>query len=101
MNIRPWMGFAVIVIFLSGGYLRVRRERRSGITNSFGHPTLDSLLLLTSGLLVVSGLALTFLFFKGDSHRHTGRFLFYIVALSLGGALRWLCNRILSAKGRK
>ncbi len=93
MNQRAWVGLVLIIVYLGYGYLWVRAERRSGKTQSFGHPALDSFLLLASGLLLATALLL--LFFHVRFSHLEGRIFVYVFLLLLGGALTWLCNRIL------
>jgi hypothetical protein len=95
MDYRAWLGLAILVAYLGSGYLRIRASRRSGATHSFGHPMLDNLLLLISGLLLASALGLALWIFKADSHSVKGHGFAYILFLSLGGILTWLCNGIL------
>jgi hypothetical protein len=95
MDLRAWIGLGLIVLYLGGGYLRVRSQRRSGATHSFGHPVLDNVLLFISGLLAAGTLGFALWFLKSHSHRIETRFFTYILLLTLGGALTWLCNLIL------
>jgi len=63
MDLLAWIGFGLIVLYLAGGYLRIRTDRRSGATQSFGHSVLDNVLLFISGLFTAGtlGFALWFL----------------------------------------
>jgi len=94
MDLRAWTGFLLIAVYLSGGYFRVRRERRSGRTTSFGHPALDNALLLASGLILAATLALALSLLR-DNHSLKGRVIAYTLLIFVGGALTWMCNRIL------
>jgi hypothetical protein len=93
MNQRAWLGLALIIVYVGYGYFKVRAERRSGKTQSFGHPTLDAFLLFASGLLLAAALVL--LSFHFGSHHQGARLFVYIFLLLLGGGLTWLCSRIL------
>ncbi len=96
MDLGAWAGLAVLVAYLGFGYLRVRADRRSGATHSFGHPALDNILLLASALLLVAFLGLALWLVKERNFHSTARHvLFYVVMLSTGGLLTWLCNGVL------
>lgn len=102
MDLGEWAGLAVLIAYLGFGYLRVRADRRSGATHSFGHPALDNVLLLASALLLVAFLGLALWLVKESNFHSTARhLLFYVVMLSLGGLLTWLCNRILRRSRRR
>jgi hypothetical protein len=60
MGGRAWVGLAITVFFLSSAYGRIKKERRSGVIQDYGHPVADSLLLLVSALVLASALALVF-----------------------------------------
>lgn len=78
MDLRAWMGFLLIAVYLSGGYFRVRRERRSRRTTSFDHPVLDNTLLLACGLILAATLRLALSLLKGDHpHPVEGRVIAY------------------------
>lgn len=62
-----------MIVYLGYWYLKVRAERRSGKTQSFGHPALDAFLLFASGLLLAT--ALVHLFCHFGAH-HQGARLF-------------------------
>jgi len=95
MDLRAWIGFGLIVLYLAGGYLRIRTDRRSGATQSFGHSVLDNVLLFISGLFTAGTLGFALWFLKSHSHRIETRFFTYMLLLTLGGALTWFCNEIL------
>ncbi len=95
MNLRAWMGIGLLVAYLGGGYLRIRAQRRSGATQSFGHPVLDNILLLIAGLLLAASLGLALWLFKIKPHSVEARFFAYLLLLTLGGALAWFCNKLL------
>jgi hypothetical protein len=95
MNLKPWIGLALISVYLGGGYLRIKAMRRSGATTSFGHPLLDNLFLLISGLLLAVGLGLASWLLRANANRTETRFVYYFVLLVAGGLLMWLCNGIL------
>jgi hypothetical protein len=88
-----WFGLALMIIYLGYGYFKVRAERRSGKTQSFGHPLLDAFLLFASGLLLAAALML--LGFHFGSKYHGFRLLVYSFLLVLGSVLTWLSNRLL------
>ena len=101
MDLRAWMGFLLIAVYLGGAYFRVRRERRSGRTTSFGHPVLDNALLLASGLILAGTLALVLLLLRGNhSHPVKERMIAYALLILAGGVLTWLCNGILRRSGK-
>jgi len=56
MDLLAWIGLGLIVLYLAGGYLRIRTDRRSGATQSFGHSVLDNVLLFISGLFTAGTL---------------------------------------------
>lgn len=95
MNLRAWIGVGLIVLYLGGGYLRVRAQRRSGATQSFGHPVLDNVMLFISALLLAGALGLVIWFLKSKSHSVEAHVLAYLLLLTVGGALTWFCNKIL------
>jgi divalent metal cation (Fe/Co/Zn/Cd) transporter len=102
MDLRAWIGVLLVVISLGGGYLRVRALRRAGIVHGFGHPVLDNLLLLASGLLLAAVLALM-LYLFGGNHLHPirERMLAYSVLILVGGVLTWLCTRVLRGNAKR
>jgi F0F1-type ATP synthase assembly protein I len=81
----------MMFVYLGLGYLRVREYRQSGITQSFGHPLVDSFLLLISGLLVAAAL----MFFMVEFRNGGSHFLAYVLLLGFGGTLTWVCNGVL------
>ena len=93
MSQSAWLGLAIMIAYLGYGYFKVREGRRSGKTQSFGHPVLDAFLLFASGLLLTMAMVLLFLLF--GSQRQGARLLAYVLLLLLGGVLTWLSNRIL------
>jgi hypothetical protein len=98
MDHGAWVGLVLIILFFGRGDLRVRADRRSGLTQSFGHPKLDSLLLLVSGLVLALALALglwLLKIFQIDSNRHDIRFLVCVLMLMLAAGLWWTCSQIL------
>ena len=90
MDWRAWLILAVYVVWFGSTYFKVRRARRLGTTQSYGHPLLDSLLLLGSALLLISTLALAFRVLHGETRVFT-----YILMIGLGGALTYFCNAVL------
>ena len=96
MDLRPWMGLLPVLLFLIGGYLKVRRERRSGRTTSFGHPILDAVLLLIAGLTLATTLGVALFAVSSNYPDWLGeRLIAYPLVILVGGSLTWLCNRIL------
>jgi len=96
MDLRAWMGGLLLVIFIGGSYLRVRARRRAGIVHNFGHPVLDNLLLLFSGVLLAAALMVILYLVRGHQvHALTERIVAYPVLILVGGLLTWLCNRVL------
>jgi len=96
------LGLLLLAAIVATSYLKIRSERRSGATHSFGHSLLDNILLLGSALLLIAGLGLTLLIFKGiNPHAVAGHYIFLVVLISLGGALTWLCNAILRRSKRR
>ena len=93
MDQGAWVGLAIMVLWFGSTYLRVRRERSSGVTQSYGHPTLDSLLLLGSALVLIMVLGL--LVSRFGNHRPGPHYLEDIVLLCIGLTLTWVCNRVL------
>jgi hypothetical protein len=68
------------------------------MVQDFGHPFLDNLLLLVSGLLLAALALLVgalFILKAGREHPFKERLLVYAVLIAVGGLLTWLCNRIL------
>jgi len=95
MDLRAWMGGLLLVIFVGGSYLRVRARRRAGIVHDFGHPVLDNLLLLFSGVLLAAILTVIFYSVRGHQvHSLKERIVAYPVLILVGGLLTWLCNRV-------
>jgi hypothetical protein len=86
LDLRVWLGFLIFVVWIGGVYLRVRARRQSGEVGSSGHPVLDNLLLLASGILL-AGLLAAMLFFFGGGRAYPirGRFIFYTALLLVGG----------------
>ena len=102
MDLRAWIGVLLVVIYLGGGYLRVRAQRRAGVVHDFGHPVLDNLLLFASGLLLAAGLALTLYLFGGNRLLPIReRMVAYPVLVLVGGLLTWLCNRVLRGNAKR
>src|SRR5271165_4966697 len=102
MDLRAWMGFLLVVIFMGSGYLRVRALRRAGIVHGFGHPVLDNLLLLVSGLLLAAVLALILYLFRGNHFDPIKeRIVAYPTAILVGGLLTWRCNRVLRGNAKR
>jgi hypothetical protein len=103
MSLREWIGLALLIAYLGSGYLRARAARRSGATHSFGHPMLDNVLLLVSALVLVFVLGLAHLLFRdGDPNSILRHYLAYLLLISIGGAVTWICNGILRrSKNRK
>ena len=91
MNREAWFGLVVLVMYLTLGYLRIRWNRRSGLTHSFGHPKWDALLLFFSGILLAS----TLLFVSFQGHGQFSRLFVYPFLLGLGGVLTWACAKFL------
>jgi uncharacterized membrane protein YdcZ (DUF606 family) len=90
------MALLLIVAYLGGGFLRVRSQRQTGVTHSFGHPVLDSLLLLLSGLLLAGTVVgVVALLKNGHAHPIKNRMIAYPLVVLAGGALTWLCGGIL------
>jgi ABC-type xylose transport system permease subunit len=82
-----------MIVYLGYGHFKVRADRRSGRTQSFGHPVLDAFLLFVAALLLTTTIVLLFIYF--DSHFQGARWLVYMLLLLLGGGLTWLSNRVL------
>jgi hypothetical protein len=101
MNRSEWIGMAILVVWLGSGYLRVKALRRSGVVHSFGSPSIDSFLLLVSGVLLASALILIVRLFHGNSVRPGERYSEYVILVLLGGLLTWLCNGILRCRRRR
>jgi len=99
MNQGVWAGLAIIVVWFGSVYMRIKRNRKSGVTQSYGHPMLDSVLLLGSAFVLISVLVL--LVFRSGSRRHGPHYIEDIVLVCVGVALTWACNRFLqrSKKG--
>src|SRR5450755_4259450 len=51
-------GLAIIVVWFGFDYMRIKRERKSGATQSYGHPMLDSGRLLGAAFVLISVLVL-------------------------------------------
>ena len=102
MDLRAWIGVLLVVIYLGGGYLRVRARRRAGTVHDFVHPVMDNLLLLASGLLLAAVLALV-LYLFGGNHLHPirERMVAYPVLILVGGLLTWLCTRVLRGNAKR
>lgn len=93
---RAWIGFLAFAVWIGGVSLRVRAPRRSGNIQDFGHPVLDKLLLLGSGLLLTALLVVAiFLFGEGQTHPLKERVFACAALLGAGGLLTWLCNAML------
>jgi hypothetical protein len=94
-----WVGFAIIVVWVGSAYVRIKSERRSGVTQSHGHPMLDSGLLLGSAFVLIS--VLVPLVSRSGNRRHGPHYFEDMVLLSIGIALTWICNGLLqrSKKG--
>lgn len=94
-----WVGLAIMVVWFGFTYVRIRRERKSGATQSYGHPVLDSVLLLGSALVLISVLML--LVFRFGNRRHGPHYFEDTVLLCIGLGLTWVCNGFLqrSKKG--
>jgi len=88
-----WVGLAIMLVWFGSVYLRIKRERRSGVTQSYGHPVLDSVLLLGSALVLISVLGL--LVFRFGNRRHGPHYFEDTVLLCIGLALTWVCNGLL------
>jgi hypothetical protein len=101
MNLRVWEGLALFAVYFGGACFRIRAKRRSGATTSFGHPLLDNLLLLVSGLLLAGALSLAFWLIRGNADHIEARFVFYVVLLAAGGLFTWLCNGILRRMNKR
>jgi ABC-type xylose transport system permease subunit len=93
MRESEWFGLALMIVYLGYGYFKVRAERRSGKTQSFGHPVLDAFLLFVAALLLTTAMVLIFFYF--GSHFQGARWFVYILLLLLGGGLTWFSNRVL------
>jgi hypothetical protein len=89
MSGRAWVGLAITVFFLSSAYARIKKERRSGVIQDYGHPVADSLLLLVSALVLAGALALVFSLV--GTHGGGSRYIAYAVLLLLGAGLTWSC----------
>jgi len=98
MSGRAWIGLAITVFFLGSAYAKIKKERRSGVIQDYGHPVAESLLLLVSALLLAAGLEL--LVFLSATHRREVHYLAYVVLLPLGAVLTRSCNRILRKRRR-
>ena len=101
MTLRAWIGLALIAVYLGGGYFRIKAKRRSSATTSFGHPFLDNLFLLISGLLLAVGLGLALWLGRANANRIETRFVSYVILLAFGGFLTWLCNGILRRMNKR
>ena len=101
MDLQAWIGLLLIVLCIGAAYLRVRRKRHSGHTTSFGHPVLDSALLLIAGLILASALVLALLIVR-SSHPDwlRDRMIGYPLVILVGGGLTWLCSRVLRGTKR-
>jgi prepilin signal peptidase PulO-like enzyme (type II secretory pathway) len=96
MNLCTWMGLLLVGIFLAGSYLRVRARRRAGIVRDFGHPVLDNLLVLVSGLLLAAFLAVAvFLVRLRHFDPVKERAIGYPLLILAGSLITWLCNWVL------
>jgi hypothetical protein len=91
-------GSAMLVLFLAPACLRIRSNRKSGKTLSFGHPMLDNLLLLISGLLLASVFALVIWLSRSKGTILQSRIVLYPIIISLGALLTWGSNRFLKRK---
>ena len=101
MNPRGWFGLAVLIVSLALGYLRIRKDRRNRLTQSFGHPVLDNFLLLVSGCALAAILALAIYHLKLDLHPIARRAFGYTLLLVLAGGLSWFGNGILRRIGKR
>jgi hypothetical protein len=79
MGGRAWVGLAITVFFLSSAYGRIKKERRSGVVQDYGHPVADSLLLLVSAPVLAGALALVFSLVS--THGGGSRYIAYAVLL--------------------
>ena len=93
---RVWIGVIIYAVWVGGTYIRIRRRRRSGEIRDFGHPVLDQLLLLGSGLMLAALLLVAMFLFRGaDTRSLTERVFVYAALIAGGGVLTWLCNALL------
>lgn len=107
MDSRAWLGLVLLVVTLGISYFGVRAKRRAGITQSFGHPVLDQVLLLISGLVLAAVMAAILFLLRGRSrpigspHPIEERLVGYPLLILVGLMLVTLCNRILRRTGKR
>lgn len=101
MDYGVWIGLVIMAVWFGSTFVRIKRERRTGITQDYGHPVLDSVLLLGSAFVLISVIAL--LVFRFGNHRHGPHYFEDAVLLCIGAGLTWLCNGCLqrSKKGSR
>ena len=93
---KAFVGFLWIVIIIGSGVVLVRRERRSGDVQSYGHPVKDNFLLLVSGIVLAGAMFAGFWWVDPLVRDPVlAKYVLTLPLLAVAAGITWLANRAL------
>lgn len=94
LDSKLWIGLLVFLLVIGNGISIVRRGRKSGKVQSYGHPAEDFFLLISSALVLI-GLMLLIFFLPGPrlpQKESVGKYLMISFIAVVGGGLTFVSN---------
>jgi hypothetical protein len=100
LDSKLWIGLLAFLLVVGNGVSIIRRGRKSGKAQSYGHPTEDFLLLISCALVLIGLIAVLFLFLgpKLPEKGSSGKYLIIPLIAMVGSGLTFVSNRILRHK---
>jgi len=98
-----WIGLLWFVIVVGNGIAIIRRRRRSGDVQSYGHPKEDFLLLITSALVMIAAMFAAFWFLgsRVPVRGSVGSYFLILLLLLFAAGLTVAFSKLLRKKPKR